>query len=121
MTDQAPQQAPVRFYGHATCPMVPPVWAVLKGAGVPYDYVDIHRDDAAREHVRTINNGYESVPTLVFPDGSTLTEPSVGVLQRKLGGLGYDVPLHSQILARLPQLIVLAVIGWGLLRLLGML
>ena len=109
----------VRLYGHAACPMVPPVRAILNGAGVAYDYVDIHRDDAGREHVRQINGGNESVPTLVFPDGSTLTEPSTDALQRKLHTLGYKVPLTSKILARLPQFVFLALVVWGLLRLMG--
>jgi hypothetical protein len=39
-----------------------------------------------------INNGNASVPTLVFPDGSTLTEPSTAVLRQKLQSLGYAVP-----------------------------
>jgi hypothetical protein len=32
------------------------------------------------------------VPTLVFPDGSTLTEPSTGELKAKLASLGYETP-----------------------------
>ena len=53
-------------------------------------------------------NGYESVPTLVFPDGSTLTEPTNGGLQAKLGEMGYTVPLLHQIKAWIPQLIFFA-------------
>ena len=82
---------PITVYGHAFCPMVPPILHALDAANVPYDYVDIRRDDGeARTIVRNINNGNESVPTLVFPDGSTLTEPSLGALRRKLGKTGYD-------------------------------
>lgn len=46
---------------------------------------NIGSDPAWREEVMAINNGFASVPTLVFPDGSTLTEPSFGVLKQKLG------------------------------------
>ncbi len=112
---------PIIFYGHATCPAVPTVRAALNGAGAPYRYVDIRQDDTGRQHVRAINNGHESVPTLVFPDGSTLTEPGPGDLQRKLTALGYTVPLMTRIVTRLPQAVVLAVIVWGVLRLLGIL
>ena len=38
-----------------------------------------------------INHGNASVPTLVFPDGSTLTEPSDQALRQKLNGLGFEV------------------------------
>ena len=71
--------------------MVPPVRKALERAGAAYEYVDIYNVLEARERVREINHGHESVPTLVFPDGSTLTEPSVGQLQVKLESLGYEV------------------------------
>jgi mycoredoxin len=57
-----------------------------------YEYIDILRDTQAKNRVREINHGNQSVPTLVFPDGSTLTEPSLSELQLKLEGLGYEVP-----------------------------
>lgn len=50
--------------------------AALDELGVVYEYVNIRKDEVGRLRVREINNGYESVPTLVFPDGSTSTEPS---------------------------------------------
>lgn len=58
--------------------------AALDELGIAYSYVDIHLDANARLRVRRINHGCESVPTLVFPDGSTLTEPSVPELQQRL-------------------------------------
>ena len=112
-------QTTITLYGHARCPMVPPVRTMLNGAGAAYHYVDIHQDEAGRQQVRAINAGNESVPTLVFPDGSTLTEPNVRQVQHKLAELGYAIPLSAQIMARLPQMVILAVIAWGVLRLLG--
>ena len=78
------------LYGSPTCVMVPPVRGVLERARAEFEYVDISRDENGRLHVREINNGYESVPTLVFADGSTLTEPSLTQLKVKLADLGYD-------------------------------
>ena len=52
----------------------------------------IAEDPESRGKVMAINNGNASVPTLVFPDGSTLTEPSTAVLRQKLESLGYKVP-----------------------------
>ena len=63
-------------------------WAVerfLEQHEVPTDVVNINEDVAARRRVVELNNGYASVPTLVFPDGSYLTEPSFGQLKHKLG------------------------------------
>jgi len=82
---------PITLYGTPTCPQMPPVRGLLGQAKVPYDYIDITRDPAAAAKVRAINSGNESVPTLVFPDGSSLTEPSAGQLKQKLENLGYRV------------------------------
>ena len=83
-------------YGTPTCPMVPPVRRVLERAHVEYQYISLNNNLEARLHVQTINNGYESVPTLVFADGSTLTEPSTSQLRTKLRNLGYSLPLTWQ-------------------------
>lgn len=52
--------------------------------GKEYLEVNIENDDTAIELVRGLNDGEESIPTLVFNDGSTLTEPSILELQEKL-------------------------------------
>ncbi|MEZ4593264.1 MAG: glutaredoxin domain-containing protein [Chloroflexota bacterium] len=82
----------VIMYGTPTCPMVPPVRGMLDRAQAPFEYVNIAEDAAGKGTVMAINNGNASVPTLVFPDGSTLTEPSTAVLRQKLESLGYKVP-----------------------------
>lgn len=78
-------------YGHPGCPGVPPVRGMLNSAHIEFEYINIHQDEAAAAKVREINKGNESVPTLVFPDGSTLTEPSGLALQRKLASMGYKI------------------------------
>ncbi len=57
---------------------------VMGSMKIAYQEVNISNDEAAIELVTRINNGSRSVPTLVFPDGSTLTEPSTTVLVQKL-------------------------------------
>jgi hypothetical protein len=46
--------------------------------------VDITRDPEAVALVEKLNNGYRSVPTILFPDGSVLSEPSTTQLVAKL-------------------------------------
>jgi mycoredoxin len=53
-----------------------------------YEYVDIEQDDQARAYVEQVNRGYQSVPTILFPDGSVLVEPSAAVLSAKLQEIG---------------------------------
>jgi mycoredoxin len=77
------------LYGSPTCAAVAPVRGILERAGAAFEYVDILRDEDGRQRVLEINKGYASVPTLVFADGSSLTEPSPEQLKRKLRRLGY--------------------------------
>ena len=53
-------------------------------AGISYDEVNIEQVPEAAALVAKVNNGNETVPTLWFADGSTLTNPSVGQVQAKL-------------------------------------
>jgi mycoredoxin len=52
---------------------------------VAYRWVDIDQDREAEALVKAVNRGNRSVPTLVFPDGSLLVEPSTLELARRLG------------------------------------
>ena len=56
----------------------------LRWNEVDVQYINIDGNPQAREEVKMLNRGHASVPTLVFPDGSSLTEPSIGQLRRKL-------------------------------------
>jgi mycoredoxin len=61
--------------------------AVMDAMKVKYTEVDISEDEEATETVVRLNRGCRSVPTLVFPDGSVLTEPRTNVLVEKLQAL----------------------------------
>jgi mycoredoxin len=71
--------------------MVSPVRNTLERANVKYEYIDIYLNPDARQRVLEINNGNASVPTLTFPDGSSLTEPNESILKTKLESMGYTV------------------------------
>ena len=57
----------------------------LADENIPVTIINITDDWAAKETLIGINNGFASVPTLVFTDGSKLTEPSIEELRLKLG------------------------------------
>jgi mycoredoxin len=50
---------------------------------IPYEYINIEEDEAAAAYVVRVNHGMRSVPTIVFPDGSVLVEPSPRELAAK--------------------------------------
>jgi mycoredoxin len=57
----------------------------LKAEGIRYTEIDIESDPAAAEFVMSVNGGNQTVPTLKFADGSTLTNPSAREIKAKLG------------------------------------
>ncbi len=50
---------------------------------IAYDYINIEQNDDAAAYVAKVNGGAQSVPTIVFPDGSVLVEPSARQLAAK--------------------------------------
>ena len=52
---------------------------------IPYHWIDIDRDAEGEQFVKQKNKGMRSVPTILFPDGSILVEPSSKKLAEKLG------------------------------------
>lgn len=52
---------------------------------VPYVNIDIEQDPQAMSLVETINRGKRIIPTIVFPDGDILIEPTNAQLAEKLG------------------------------------
>lgn len=56
----------------------------LAADGIEMTEVDIERDPAAAEFVMSVNGGYQTVPTVVFPDGSALTNPSAAMVKDRL-------------------------------------
>lgn len=60
---------------------------VMDSMQVSYTEVNISEDEDAVELVMRLNGGNRSVPTIVFPDGSVMTEPPTAVLVEKLQSL----------------------------------
>lgn len=71
-------------YTTTWCPACWRAKQVMNSLKIDYHELDISRDRDAMETVMRLNDGYQSVPTIVFPDGSHLTEPNTNVLKTKL-------------------------------------
>ena len=56
----------------------------LARAGIEMIEVDIERDEAAAAFVMSVNGGNQTVPTVVFPDGIALTNPSAAQVKAQL-------------------------------------
>jgi mycoredoxin len=57
---------------------------LMQREGIAFAEVDIEADPAAAQFVASANGGNQTVPTLKFPDGSTLTNPSGAEVKAKL-------------------------------------
>jgi mycoredoxin len=56
----------------------------LDREGIAYEIVDIEQHPEAAELVERVNSGNQTVPTLVYADGSAQTNPSVVQVKEKL-------------------------------------
>jgi mycoredoxin len=56
----------------------------LTEGGIPFRAVDIDRDAAAAAFVAAVNDGNRTVPTVVFPDGTTAANPSIDEVRDRL-------------------------------------
>ena len=72
-------------YSATWCPDCRRAKQLLGEQRIQYQNVDIDEDPKSVEFVETINSGKRIIPTIVFPDGQILVEPSNAELARKLG------------------------------------
>jgi mycoredoxin len=59
----------------------------LDREGIGYDVVDIEQVPEAATLVEKVNNGNQTVPTLVYVDGTAHTNPSLAQVKAKLASL----------------------------------
>jgi len=52
--------------------------------GIAFTDVDIERDSRALDYVMSVNGGNQTVPTVVFPDGTALTNPSLMQVKERI-------------------------------------
>lgn len=71
-------------YTTATCGHCWSLKRWLTGEQIAFREIEISDDPAAQQLVRTVAGGYMSVPTVVFPDGTVLIEPSPAQVRASL-------------------------------------
>ena len=73
------------LYGATWCPDCTRSKAFLSEQRIPFTFVDLEVHPEAAAVVTGINDGKQIIPTIIFPDGSHLVEPSNEELAEKLG------------------------------------
>src|SRR5512147_2522090 len=75
----------ITVYGATWCPDCKRAKKFFGEHRIPYKNVDIDEVTKAASFVEQINNGLRIIPTIIFPDGQILVEPSNAQLAAKLG------------------------------------
>jgi mycoredoxin len=73
------------MYGTSWCPDVRFARRYLDRHGVTYEYLDIDKDKQAKAALLEMSGEGWLVPTVVFPDGTVLSNPSIKQLANILG------------------------------------
>ena len=80
--------ATVTMYSTPWCGYCQRLKSQMTRAGIEYTEVNIEQDPEAALFVETVNGGNQTVPTLVFADGSALTNPSIKQVSEEVGAGG---------------------------------
>jgi mycoredoxin len=80
--------AAVTMYTTTWCGYCVRLKKLMQLEGIAFAEVDIETDDAAADLVANANGGNRTVPTLVFADGSALTNPSIDQVKAQLASAG---------------------------------
>ncbi len=78
--------APLTMYTTVWCGYCRRLKSQMSREGVPFVEVDIEADPAAARIVEEANDGNQTVPTVVYPDGTVATNPPIAEVRRKMLG-----------------------------------
>jgi mycoredoxin len=78
---------PLTMYTTTWCAFCRRLKSQLAAEGIEMAEVNIEEEPGAAEYVMSVNGGNQTVPTVVFPDGSTMTNPSAAEVKQRLSEL----------------------------------
>lgn len=84
-TQDLPAAGTVTMYSTTWCGYCRRLKTQLDSAGIAYTEVDIEQQPDAAAFVEQVNGGNQTVPTVLFPDGSAATNPSLVQIRERLG------------------------------------
>jgi mycoredoxin len=83
--DYVPAAGSVTMFTTSWCGYCRNLKNQMTKAGVAFTEVNIEEVEGTAELVAAVNGGNQTVPTLIFPDGSTATNPSLALVQSRIG------------------------------------
>ena len=84
MPTTTPAEGTITMYSTTWCGYCRRLKSQLDSAGIGYTEVNIEQDPTAAAFVEGVNGGNQTVPTVLFPDGSAATNPSLAEVSARL-------------------------------------
>ena len=82
--DFVPASGMITMFTTTWCGYCSRLKSQLDKAGIGYTEINVEEVDGTSELVMSLNGGNRTVPTVLFPDGSAATNPSLAQVQAKL-------------------------------------
>lgn len=83
-TQTLPEAGTITMYSTTWCGYCRRLKSQLDSVGIGYTEINIEELPDAAAFVEQVNGGNQTVPTIVFPDGSAATNPSLADVQTRL-------------------------------------
>ena len=83
--DYVPEAGSITMFSTQWCGYCKRLKTMLDRTGIGYTEIDIEEVPGTAELVESVNGGNRTVPTVLFPDGSAATNPSLKDVQQRLG------------------------------------
>ena len=80
-----PATGTITMYSTPWCGYCRGLRSALDREGIAFTEVDIERHPDGADYVMSVNGGNQTVPTILFPDGTSATNPSLAEIRRRLG------------------------------------
>ncbi|WP_329241396.1 mycoredoxin [Actinoallomurus sp. NBC_01490] len=82
-----PTTGELTMYTTSWCGFCKRLKAQLARDGIAMVEIDIERDPEAAAFVENVNGGNQTVPVVVFPDGTAVTNPTAKAVKARLAAL----------------------------------
>mgnify|MGYP002682111467 FL=1 len=84
MSEFTPAPGTVTMFTTTWCGYCRRLKSQMEREGIAFTEVDIEVQPEAADVVMSVNGGNQTVPTLIVPDGSAATNPSIGQVKARL-------------------------------------
>lgn len=84
LSDYLPADGTITMFSTSWCGYCARLKKQLDAEGIEYRVVDIEEVPGTAELVASVNGGNQTVPTVIYPDGTTATNPSARAVAEQL-------------------------------------